>query len=118
MPLMFGHDGVSMRRTIGANVRHGRIKIVDHTHRQYRRQIFFVPVVICGLRDRRMKRARALATARPSHLHDPRLFDFAGLAPGDRGESDDGVVGTGTLIQLSRRVDDSVPLLTATQEGS
>jgi general secretion pathway protein A len=27
------------------------------------------------------------------------------------GERDDGVVGTGTLIQLSRRVDDSVPLL-------
>ncbi len=29
------------------------------------------------------------------------------------GESDDGVVGTGTLIQLSRRVDDSVPLLSS-----
>lgn len=27
------------------------------------------------------------------------------------GEADDGVVGTGTLIQLSRRVDDSIPVL-------
>ncbi|AUM10984.1 ExeA family protein [Ketobacter alkanivorans] len=27
------------------------------------------------------------------------------------GESDDGVVGTGTLIQLSRRIDDSIPVL-------
>lgn len=31
----------------------------------------------------------------------------------DVGESDDGVVGTGTLIQLSRRVDDSVPRLSS-----
>ena len=35
--------------------------------------------------------AHALATARPSHLHDPNLFDFATLAPGDKGETDDGV---------------------------
>lgn len=35
--------------------------------------------------------AHALATVRPSHLHDARIFDFAGLASGDRGESDDGV---------------------------
>ena len=35
--------------------------------------------------------AHALATVRPSHLHDPRVFDFAGLAIGGDGESDDGV---------------------------
>ena len=35
--------------------------------------------------------AHAMATVRPSHLHDPRMFDFAALAPGDKGESDDGV---------------------------
>ena len=36
----------------------------------------------------------------------------------DVGETDDGIVGTGTLIQLSRRVDDSVPSLMATGGGS
>ncbi|MVF10520.1 AAA family ATPase [Ketobacter sp. MCCC 1A13808] len=34
------------------------------------------------------------------------------------GESDDGVVGSGTLIQLTRRVDDSVPQLLDSQRGS
>lgn len=35
--------------------------------------------------------AKALTTARPSHLHDSALFDFVGLKPGDHGQSDDGV---------------------------
>ncbi|GAB5459755.1 MAG: tRNA 2-thiocytidine(32) synthetase TtcA [Henriciella sp.] len=35
--------------------------------------------------------AKALTTARPSHLHDSTLFDFIGLKPGGHGQSDDGV---------------------------
>lgn len=35
--------------------------------------------------------AKALTSVRPSHLHDPRVFDFAGLAMGQTGEKDDGV---------------------------
>lgn len=35
--------------------------------------------------------AHALATVRPSHLHDSRIFEFADLAPGGTGERDDGV---------------------------
>jgi len=33
----------------------------------------------------------ALQTVRPSHLHDARVWDFAGLAPGGNGTTDDGV---------------------------
>lgn len=35
--------------------------------------------------------AHALATVRPSHLHDPRVFDFAGLELGGEGEDDPNV---------------------------
>ena len=35
--------------------------------------------------------AHALATVRPSHLHDPRVFDFAELAIGGKGEDDPNV---------------------------
>jgi len=35
--------------------------------------------------------ARALTNVRQSHLHDPRVFDFAGLVTGGKGEADDGV---------------------------
>ncbi|MGH1420205.1 MAG: tRNA 2-thiocytidine(32) synthetase TtcA [Hyphomonas sp.] len=35
--------------------------------------------------------AHALATVRPSHLHDPRVFDFAGLDLGGDGEDDPNV---------------------------
>jgi len=35
--------------------------------------------------------AKALTTVRPSHLHDPRMFDFLGLEPGQAGSKDDGV---------------------------
>lgn len=36
----------------------------------------------------------------------------------DVGEVDDGVVGTNTLIQLSRRVDETIPVLMINREGS
>ncbi len=35
--------------------------------------------------------AKAMTTVRPSHLHDGELFDFAALALGAAGETDDGV---------------------------
>lgn len=40
---------------------------------------------------KRQVMARALSTVRPSHLLDADLFDFAGLAPGQRGTGDDGI---------------------------
>ena len=39
----------------------------------------------------RQTMARALANVRPSHLHDPQVFDFAGLALGAAGENDPNV---------------------------
>ena len=35
--------------------------------------------------------AHALATERPSHLHEARVYEYADLAPGGPGEADDGV---------------------------
>lgn len=35
--------------------------------------------------------AKALTTVRSSHLHDAKLFEFAGLARGSKGSADDGV---------------------------
>ena len=35
--------------------------------------------------------AKALANVRPSHLHDPKVFDFAGLMLGGKGEDDPNV---------------------------
>jgi tRNA 2-thiocytidine biosynthesis protein TtcA len=40
---------------------------------------------------RRQVMARALAHARPSHLMDPELFDFARLTLGQPGTRDDGL---------------------------
>ncbi len=68
-------------------------------------QFPIIPCTLCGSQDglqrmamkelladwerrspgRKQKMAHALAHARPSHLHDPALFDFAGLAPPDKG---------------------------------
>ena len=40
---------------------------------------------------RRQVMFRALMNVRPSHLLDPKLFDFAALFPGARGAESDGV---------------------------
>ena len=39
----------------------------------------------------RQSMLHALQTVRPSHLHDERVWDFAGLAAGVKGPGDDGV---------------------------
>jgi len=50
--------------------------------------------------------------------YDPELVERVKEFQRSVGEVDDGVVGTGTLIQLSRRVDDSIPLLESIRGGS
>ena len=50
--------------------------------------------------------------------YDPELVERVKQFQRMVGEVDDGVVGTGTLIQLSRRVDDSIPLLDPIKGGS
>ncbi|RLT97431.1 ExeA family protein [Ketobacter sp.] len=50
--------------------------------------------------------------------YDPELVERVKQFQRTVGEVDDGVVGTGTLIQLSRRVDDSIPVLDPIKGGS
>lgn len=50
--------------------------------------------------------------------YDPVLVERVKAFQRSVGETDDGVVGVSTLIQLSRRVDESVPALIAAEGGS
>lgn len=53
-----------------------------------------------------------------SSVYDPGLVERVKAFQRYVGEVDDGVVGTGTLIQLSRRVDETIPVLVAERRGS
>ena len=50
--------------------------------------------------------------------YDPELVERVKAFQRQVGEIDDGVVGSGTLIQLTRRVDDSIPALDDIERGS
>jgi murein L,D-transpeptidase YcbB/YkuD len=50
--------------------------------------------------------------------YDDELVDRVKAFQRHVGESDDGVVGSGTLIQLTRRADESVPQLLEVPGGS
>ena len=49
--------------------------------------------------------------------YDPQLVERVKAFQRSVGEADDGVVGVSTLIQLSRRTDNSIPALIAAGQG-